>query len=369
MDVVEEPNAAYRLSGLTLKNGWVVGERLKTGAEAGGSGGFFSVSYTVSKDNKIAFLKAFDLVKAFRRGKGQGKTLVSVLAEQARAFHFETNLHDVCVGAKLKRVVRILDHGEADVPPEGAEQILQIPYMIMELADGGDVRSYLDRNSIIDLEMKLTYLKDVVLGIFQLHGVKIAHQDLKPSNVMIFGEGLAKVGDLGRASSQDHASAHDGFNVAGDIFYAPPEQLYGHALNGWLDRRMRCDLYQFASIVVFVFFGRTLNSAIIHTLPEALRPYPFGGSCGSYEQVLPCLIDLFETEIAQWEAQCPPWLGKELASIIRQCGHPDFKRRGAHKTLKQSVPQLGLDRFVSDFDRLIRIASIEARKESARLKV
>lgn len=365
MEVIAEPNAAYRLTGLTLKNGWVVGERLKTGAEGGGSGGFFSVSYEVSKDGKSAFLKAFDLVKALKRGQAQGRSLVSILGDQAKAFTFETDLHGLCAGAKLKRVVRILDHGEVDVPPEGYEQILQIPYMIMELADGGDVRGYLGRNSIIDVEMKLTYLKDVVLGLFQLHGVKIAHQDLKPSNVMIFGGGMAKVGDLGRASSQDYASLHDQYKVAGDIKYAPPEQLYGCALEGWLDKRMRCDLYQFASVIVFVFFGRNLNTALFANLPEELRPSYFKGTCTSYEHALPFLLDTFDSVVRDWEAQCPQWLGNDLMKIVRQAGNPNYQLRGAKKTLQQSVPQLGLNRFVSDFDRLIRKAAIEARKEKA----
>lgn len=37
-----------------------------------------------------------------------------------------------------------------------------------------------------DIALKLTYLKDVASGILQLHMAKVAHQDLKPSNVMVF---------------------------------------------------------------------------------------------------------------------------------------------------------------------------------------
>ncbi|MVW87731.1 hypothetical protein EI969_17585 [Pseudomonas sp. PB101] len=363
MEVVAEPNAAFRLSGLTLENGWVVGERLKTGAEAGGSGGFFSVSYAVSKAGKPAFLKAFDLVKALKSGQAAGRSLVSILGDQAKAFAFETDLHDLCAGAKLKRIVRIIDHGEVYVPPEGSEQILSIPYMIMELADGGDVRGYLGKNSAVDIEMKLTYLKDVVLGLFQLHGVKVAHQDLKPSNVMIFGDGMAKVGDLGRASRQDSVSLHDHLPIAGDRGYAPPEQLYGHALDNWLDRRMRCDLFQFASVVTFVFFGVTLNTALYEKLSVDLRPPYFGGACGSYSAALPFLLDAFDLAITKWGDNCPEWLRLDLMRIIRQAGHPDYTQRGARKSLLQTVPQLGLNRFVSDFEKLILKSKIEVRKE------
>jgi serine/threonine protein kinase len=356
-----EPNAAYRLEGLELSNGWVVGKRLPTGREGGGSGGFFSVSYEVRKDKQEAFLKAFDIVKALQIAERQGKTLITALQEQSQAFNFETALHDLCLGAKMRRVVKILDHGEAIVPRLENEQIYQIPYMIMELADGGDVRAYIGRTEAIDITLKLTYLKDVASGILQLHKAKVAHQDLKPSNVMVFGKEMAKVGDLGRASSQNIPGLYDNLIIAGDPNYAPPEQLYMHPLVDWMDKRMRCDLYQFASVIAFVFFGTTINLELINRLPKHIKPTAWQGDSDSYLNALPFLLDAFDETLTDWENQCPPWLRNELIDIIRQCGTPDYTQRGSRKTLKQTVPTLGLDRFVSELQRLILKASIEAR--------
>jgi serine/threonine protein kinase len=356
-----EPNAAYRLEGLNLGNGWVVGKRLPTGEEAGGSGGFFSVSYEVRRDQQEAFLKAFDIVKALQIAEKQGKTLIMALQEQSQAFSFETALHDLCLGARMRRVVKILDHGQAIVPRLENEQIYQIPYMIMELADGGDVRSYIGRTQAIDIALKLTYLKDVASGILQLHKAKVAHQDLKPSNVMVFSNEMAKVGDLGRASSQDIPSLHDNQTIAGDRNYAPPEQLYRHPLVDWMDRRMRCDLYQFASVITFVFFGTTINLELMSRLPKHVKPSAWQGDSDSYLNSLPFLLNAFDEALIDWEGQCPEWLKSDLIDIIRQCGTPDYTQRGSRKTLRQTVPALGLDRFVSDLQRLALKASIEAK--------
>ncbi len=359
-----EPNAAYRLEGLDLGNGWVVGKRLATGAEAGGSGGFFSVSYEVRNNEQEAFLKAFDIVKALQIAEQQGKTVIMALQEQSQAFSFETALHDLCLGAKMRRVVKILAHGQASVPRLENEQIFQIPYMIMELADGGDVRGYIGKTLALDIALKLTYLKDVASGILQLHRAKVAHQDLKPSNVMVFGNEMAKVGDLGRASSQDLPSLHDANIIAGDRNYAPPEQLFRHPLIDWMDRRMRCDIYQFASVITFVFFGTTVNLELIDRLPKHVKPIAWDGESNSYSNSLPFLLKAFDEALTDWETQCPEWLRDSLIDIIRQCGNPDYTQRGCRKTLKQTVPSLGLDRFVSELQRLILKATIEARSTS-----
>lgn len=361
-----ETNAAYRLEGLPLNNNWVVGKRISTGSEAGGSGGFFSVSYHVSNGKQDAFLKAFDIVKALNQARQSGVNLATALQQQTQAFNFETSLHDICVGAKMKRVVKILDHGEAIVPPRENEQINQIPYMIMELADGGDVRAYLGRTQLIDTTLKLNYLKDVASGLLQLHNASVAHQDLKPSNVMVFGDVMAKVGDLGRASSQSIPSLHDNVHIAGDRNYAPPEQLYQHELVDWMDRRMRCDLYQFASVISFIFFGTTINLELRQRLPEGVRPKLWGGNHDSYLNALPFLMQAFDEIISHWKTLCPEWLQIDLLDIIKQCGTPDYTQRGCRKTLKYTVPSLGLERFVSDFDRLALKASIEARKTQLR---
>ena len=43
------------------------------------------------------------------------------------------------------------------------------------------------------------YFIQVVLGIQALHGMKILHRDIKPGNIMVFEDGMAKVRRGGRA--------------------------------------------------------------------------------------------------------------------------------------------------------------------------
>ena len=358
-------NPAERLTGLTLNDDWIVGNLIPTGRRGAGTGGFFSVSYEVTKGNRQAFLKAFDILTPIIQAVARGEMFTEVLQSQLKAFNIETELHKLCIDRKMKRVVKILDSGQVNVQALPGEQFATVPYMIMELADGGDVRRYITKSQLIDIKIKLHYLRDVASGILQLHTAKIAHQDLKPSNIMIFENVGAKVGDLGRASKQDIASDHDQLFIAGDMAYAPPEQLYNHPLETWLDRRQKCDLYQFGSLVSFIFFGKTLNMVIGERLPQELAPEPWGGTHASYTQSLPFLMEIFHETLAYWKTLLPEWLATELIDLISQCGTPSYTERGSRKALAMSVPTLGLDRFISQLDRLGMRSLIENRKFSS----
>jgi serine/threonine protein kinase len=362
-------NPAERLQGSKLANDWVVGNKLATGQRSGNdaTGGFFSVSYEAINGKKRAFLKAFDIIQPIKLAIANNELFTTELMQQLQAFEFEAHLHTLCASKKMKRIVRILDYGQTSVTPLPGEQISTVPYMIMELADGGDVRCYIQQSKNIDYAIKLTYLRDIASGLLQLHRAQIAHQDIKPSNVMIFNEDGAKIGDLGRASQQDIASRHDAFPIAGDRTYAPPEQIYRYPLNEWFDRRERCDIYQFGSLACFLFYGVTINSLMIKYIPVKARPLEWGGENSSYEyeESLPHLLEAFNKALIDIEPQLPTWLSHELIEIIRQCSTPDFRERGSKRTIKRNPPNLGIDRFVSDFDRLTHKANIEMRKLSS----
>jgi serine/threonine protein kinase len=355
-------NPAERLSGVSLEGGWQVGNIIPTGRRHGGTGGFFSVSYEVSNGSRKAFLKAFDIFTPIKEAVAAGQTFTTMLLAHLQAFEFETKLHSICADKNMKRIVKILAHGQVILEPVAGEQISAVPYMIMELADGGDVRNYIGRSEYVDLSVKLYYLRDVASGLIQLHGAQIAHQDLKPSNVMIFGGAEAKIGDLGRASKQDISSSNDLYDIAGDLAYAPPEQLYGYQLTTWKDRRQRCDLYQFASLISYLFFSSSLNAIFRARLPVEIIPVAWEGDHSSYMDALPYLIKTFNEVLIEWEGQLPGWLAKDIVDIIRQCGNPEFSERGSRKILNEKSPGLGINRFVSQLDRLGFKAIIEARK-------
>lgn len=204
---------AEQLVGLTLDNGWKV-----TGfatRKPNATGGHFSHGYIAEDANgRKGFLKAMDYTEALLN-----PNTAQVLAAMTNAYLFEKNLCNRC--AHLSRIVRAVDSGSIHVNP--TDPFTKVEYLIFELATG-DVRAHLDMQARLDVVFVMRTLHHVATALEQLHRTDIAHQDLKPSNVLVFNETEgSKICDLGRAWDRNMPAPHDTCPVAGDRTYAPPE--------------------------------------------------------------------------------------------------------------------------------------------------
>ena len=86
-------------------------------------------------------------------------------------------------------------------------------YLIMEYADFGTLSG-----RVLTEPQIASVLKQVISGLQYLHGQGIVHQDLKPSNIMLFSGGIVKIGDFGIGHSFQSADA-----VVGSPAYQAPE--------------------------------------------------------------------------------------------------------------------------------------------------
>ena len=342
---------ANKMAGLTLNDEWLVETLIPVGTKTGiGTGGNFSVPYEVKniKTGKKAFLKAFDFEKTMQDALSKGHDFMKIMSVLTADYQFEDKLNEICIEKRMRNVIKVLNKGQQVIDNR------VVPYLIMELAEDGDIRMYVERTQDVSLAMKLGYLKDVTLGIRQLHSANISHQDLKPSNVMVFEALNAKVGDLGRASLQGVPHRFDELTISGDQNYAPPEQLYGFVAPEWVNRRQRCDIYQLGSIVSFLFTGRTVNSLMKEFVPTEIAPPRWGGNGNQYDLALPYLEKAFLECLEVFDGIHPEWLGQGLKNIVMQCSHPSYEMRGMLKGKNIARVELGLDRLITQFDLLIQ---------------
>lgn len=169
-------SAADKLQGMALSNGWTVTRHIAKNPN--GTGGNFSQSYEVRNGDKRGFLKAFDFSPAFDPGVDTTMAIQALV----ESYNHERDILAHCSERKLSRVVIALEHGSVQVP--GLSQIEgRVFYLIFELADC-DVRVQMDMKTRFDGLWCIRALKDVTLGLFQVHKEMIAHQDAKPSNVL-----------------------------------------------------------------------------------------------------------------------------------------------------------------------------------------
>ncbi|MCX4470718.1 protein kinase [Micromonospora sp. NBC_01655] len=348
-------DAAENLVGLKLDGGWRVLEKLDPGPQA--TGGNFCTGYLVESDGGLrGFCKALNLARALT-----SPDPARLLEQLTKAYNFECNILNKCAEARMSRVVLAISQGVVDVP---GFVLPRVNYIIFEQADG-DIRAALNTVSNLDIAAKLRCLHHVATGLQQLHRQHIAHQDLKPSNVLVFGgqessfPDVTKVSDLGRATDRSMPAAHDGFRIAGDPTYAPPEQMYHATPVDFGPRRLGCDLHQLGSLVTFLFTGASMNALLYQELHPMHSWRNWGGQ---YQEVLPYLQDAYGRTITRISRDIPVPIRSEVAKMIRYLCDPDPDRRGHPQSRRQaSGSPYELVRVVAQFDLLARRAEINLR--------
>lgn len=333
------------LVGETLDNGWRVDRLLPKAPGATGSN--FSKSYQVSRERdkkvEVAFLKALDLSSALA-----APDPIAKLSSDTRAYEFERDLVHTC--RTMDHVVTALDDGVVRFP----DSLIPVPYLIFEKATEGDSRAFLAKMAQFDWAWALRSLHQIAIGMSQLHRGGIAHQDLKPSNVMVFDRQEAKVGDLGTASRSDMPGPRDKFLIAGDRTYAAPELLYREVSPDWSVMRRGPDLYQLGSLAVFYVLGAGLTSLLLARLNTQHRPDQWGGS---YREALPYVCQAYHGVLETFDGEVPQQF-KELTTLVRYLTDPDPLLRGHPKNRANPGNPYALERFVSRFNVLAKTAEL-----------
>jgi len=339
---MDNANAADNLLGRTLESGWRVIEKLEK--PEGATGAFFSVCYKVDKNKEICFLKAFDFAKFFQIA-GPGKKVVDVMADMLSAFKYEKQLSDFCKGHHVTKVIFVKEAGEESVD---GFTIPVVPYLIFELADG-DVRKNLKYSEKLDLVWRLRSLHDIAVGLRQLHLIEVSHQDLKPSNILVF-KSESKIGDLGRSICRTISGPWDTCPFAGDLNYAPPEIMYAHYIPDWHKRVFATDCYLLGSMIVFYFIGISMSALLSKYIPKEFR---YDVWRGSYDEIKPYILHAFSQAMEEFEATLGGIkISGDLRWLVERLCFPIPEERGHPKDLASYGNPYNLERFISKLDVL-----------------
>lgn len=356
------------LLGLTLDGGWKVVERLPR--PPGSTGGHFSVGYKArNAKGDEGFLKAIDITKAMAAQADPAQELRAA----TEMYLFERELLEEC--KKLDRVVTAISDGTIQGATIHGALPVPVFYLIFELAEG-DARSQASVERRKTLVGTFQILHHAINGMQQLHTKLIAHQDFKPSNVLHFSDGKAKVADVGRAVAKNKEAPKKltSLAVPGDMTYAAPELLYGDYSTDWDRRRWGADLYNIGCLIVFFFIGTSVNPWLKDELNPAHR-WRIGAPPGApywtdeYSKVLPMVREAFERVMQRVgqtlhkdivepdpKSERRKKIFTELMAAIRQLCDPDPALRG-HPKDKMSNP-FNLQRYVSLFNLLAETARV-----------
>jgi serine/threonine protein kinase len=342
------------LVGMDLPGGWMVVSKVER--PEGATGGNFCIGYVVENlDGRRGFCKALNLARALT-----APNPAQLLEQLTHAYNYECELLAKCAATRMSRVVLAIDKGVIDVP---GFALPKVNYIIFEWAEG-DVRAALNASEGLDIAARLRCLHNVAIGLRQLHANLIAHQDLKPSNVLMFApdplypDGVSKIGDLGRATDHNRPARPDNLMIAGDRTYAPPEQLYRATPLDFGPRRLACDLYQLGELIVFLFTASSLN-ALLH---EELHPsHAWENWGGTYADALPYVRDAYGRVLARLAADMPKPISDDLIHMVSYLCDPDPDRRGHPQELSGGRNSYSLQRVISHLDLMAKRAEIHLK--------
>lgn len=346
-------NAAHSLLNRTLKSGWYVKE--KPLRDPNQSGSNFSVGYIVEKEGETCFMKAFDfagfLAVAVPKNEMGEVDVVDVINEMTNAFIYERDLSKHCRDKHVTKVSFVKESGQESVV---GFSIPIVPYLIFELANG-DVRKTLHFASELDYAWRFKSLHDVSVGLKQLHTIDVSHQDLKPSNVLVFSS-ESKLGDLGRSICQAIDGPYSKRVFTGDFTYAPPEIWYRYYEKDWNKRVFATDCYMLGSLIVFYFTGISMSALLRKHIPDN---FGWDQWKGSFEEIVPYLENGFSNALIEFEGNVEREdLKEELKHLVEYLCNPFPEKRGHPRNIQMSGSNYSMERFVTILDVLRRKAEL-----------
>jgi len=336
------------LIGKSIGAGWTIESRIPRAP--GSTGGNFSICFRVrNAAGESAFCKVLDYHTAVT-----SPDPVAALQQMTADFQHEVANLDVVRDGSMRRVVLAL---EAATESESSVPMSLLSFIIFEPADG-DIRVVLPATFTgLELPMRFALLHHAVLGIRELHQASIAHQDVKPSNLLVMtsdgGASEGKVADLGRASVLSRPSRFDAMRFPGDRSYAPPEILYDAIPTGFDLRRKGTDLYQLGSLTAFVLGGSSMQALVYDELDPSLR---WDAWSGPYSDVEPALRDATDRAIARVLAVVPDWARPHLKPLLAGLCDPNPQTRNAMNARFLNVSNYELGRVITLLDRLRSMA-------------
>lgn len=329
------------LEGLTLKSGWTLVEQLMP--SSGSSGSNFGAGYKATRGDEIAFVKAIDFVSAITDDDP-----IEALGRLSAEATFEKDVLAYCAEKGMTKVMRY--YGHEYISADGTNNpMTNVSCLIME-AGQQDLRRLVNGTGLAACAWNLQVMRDVSMAVAQLHGGGIAHQDIKPSNVISVAEKTVqqpqtmKVGDLGRVVRRDRNGPFDASHWPGDVRYSPPERWYGFLPANWNDAREASDAYMLGSLLVYLFTGATLQSLVYPLIPEPFKP---GKWTGSFDQnLLPVLVDIHARILNDHlKPVLMPDIQDSIMAIAKDLTQPDPLLRGDSKARRQIGRPVGIDRI------------------------
>lgn len=158
--------------------------------------------------------------------------------------------------------------GVYDVGNEG-----NLYYIVMELVQGKTLKEVIQKEGKLSWKWSINVAIQIASALETAHKNNIIHRDIKPHNIIITEDGMAKVTDFGIAKAVSNSTITAFGTTIGSVHYFSPE----HARGGFTDAKS--DLYSLGVVMYEMLTGRVpfdadtpVSIALMHMQERPIEP-------------------------------------------------------------------------------------------------
>lgn len=155
----------------------------------------------------------------------------------------------------------------------GHEDENNLYYIVMELVQGKTLKEIINSEGVLSWKWAVNIAMQIASALELAHKNGIVHRDIKPHNIIITEDGIAKVTDFGIAKAVSNSTITAFGTTIGSVHYFSPEQAKG----GFTDAKS--DLYSLGVVMYEMLTGEVpfdadtpVSVALKHMQEEAKEP-------------------------------------------------------------------------------------------------
>lgn len=144
-------------------------------------------------------------------------------------------------------------------------------YYVMDYIDGASLSDIIKKRKRLDEKEALDYIRQAAEALSYVHSSQRLHLDIKPSNIMIDGDGRAVLIDFGTSKQYDEAAGENTSTLLGHTpGYASPEQM-ACSVTKFMPAT---DVYSLGATLYKLLSGITPPECMMRVAGEPLKPLP-----------------------------------------------------------------------------------------------
>ena len=155
----------------------------------------------------------------------------------------------------------------------GYEEEYNIYYIVMELIKGKTLKEIIVHDGALSWKWAVNIAMQIASALEAAHKENIIHRDIKPHNIIITEEGVAKVTDFGIAKAVSNSTITAFGTTIGSVHYFSPEQAKGGVTDAKSDiYSLGVVMYEMLTAKVPFDADTPVSVALKHMQEEPIEP-------------------------------------------------------------------------------------------------